>query len=42
MIERGLSRMGDTHRMRRKLEVGLDAVLAEEGAEPLSKASAEK
>ena len=32
----------DPKRMRRKLEVGLDAVLAEEGAEPLSKASAEK
>jgi tetratricopeptide (TPR) repeat protein len=32
----------DPDRMRRKLEVGLDAVLAEEGAEPLSKASAEK
>jgi Flp pilus assembly protein TadD len=32
----------DPVRMRRKLEVGLDAVLAEEGAEPLSKASAEK
>lgn len=32
----------DPDRIRRKLEIGLDAVLAEEGAEPLKKESAER